>query len=243
MRYLVISDIHSNAPALEAVLRDAPPYDRILCLGDIVGYGPNPNECISRLRSLDAVVIAGNHDWGSVGLADLAMFNHDARQALRWTQRELAQGHWAYLRELSTQLRLTDTVLLAHGSPRDPVWEYLVSPGAAVQIFRDYEFTLLLVGHSHIPLVFEWLETEQSVDVKRPGIGQQLRLDKRRLILNPGSVGQPRDGNPMASYAVMDMEAGTWVFHRVAYPVEITQERMRAAGLPPRLIDRLSYGQ
>lgn len=243
MRYLVISDIHSNAPALEAVLRDAPSFDRVLCLGDVVGYGPNPNECIGRLRSLDAVIIAGNHDWGAVGLAELLMFNRDAREALLWTQYELMQVHRDFLRGLSAQLRLTDEVLLAHGSPRDPVWEYLVGSGAAAQVFQNYEFQLLLVGHSHVPLLFDWREAEQKAEVMRPGVGEQLRLGRRRLILNPGSVGQPRDGNPMASYAVLDTEAGTWVFHRVAYPVEITQERMRAAGLPQRLIDRLSYGQ
>jgi diadenosine tetraphosphatase ApaH/serine/threonine PP2A family protein phosphatase len=134
-------------------------------------------------------------------------------------------------------------VLLAHGSGRDPVWEYLVDTASAQQMFLGYDFDLALVGHSHLPLVLEWREADERVHALRSEEGVPLHLGGRRLILNPGSVGQPRDGNPKASYALMDTDAMTWVFQRRAYPVEITQERMRAQGLPWRLIDRLEYGR
>ena len=245
MRYIVVSDIHSNAPALEAVLRDAPAFDALICLGDIVGYGPDPNACVERVQDFDLRCICGNHDQGAVGQADVLIFNRDAREALSWTQRELTPANLSFLRSLSPAGALDDDgrVVLAHGSPRDPVWEYIVDPSAATQNFRQFGFQLLLVGHSHLPLIFEWLHDEQRVQSLRPEPGVPVYLEGRRLILNPGSVGQPRDGNPRASYAMLDAEASTWTLHRTLYPVEITQERMRANGLPRRLIDRLEIGR
>lgn len=243
MRYLVVSDIHSNAPALEAVLRDAPVFDALVCLGDIVGYGPNPNECVDRLQDYELVCLAGNHDWGAVGQADLLIFNRDARRALTWTQDEMKPSSYRFLRSLSPAHSLIDGVLLAHGSPRDPVWEYLVDLSSATHSFQQFDFQTALVGHSHLPLILEWREEKQGVRAFRPEADAQLHLDGRRLILNPGSVGQPRDGNPMASYALLDTEEMTWSLHRVSYPVEITQERMRAQDLPQRLIDRLEIGR
>ncbi len=245
MRYIVISDIHSNASALEAVLRDAPAFDALICLGDIVGYGPNPNACVERVQDLDPTCVSGNHDQGAVGQADVLIFNRDAREALSWTQRELTPANLSFLRSLSPAAALTDdkSIVMAHGSPRDPVWEYIVDPSAATQNFRQFSFQVLLVGHSHLPLIFEWLDDQQRVAPLRPEPGVPLHIDGRRLILNPGSVGQPRDTNPHASYAMLDTEESTWTLHRTAYPVEITQERMRAKGLPRRLIDRLEVGR
>jgi predicted phosphodiesterase len=243
MRYLVISDIHSNAPALESVLLDAPSFDAVLCLGDMVGYGPNPNECISRIQASDLTCLAGNHDWGAVGKADLFVFNREARQALHWTGRQLTEGNAEFLQDLSPKLSLSDEILMCHGSPRDPVWEYLVDASSAAQNFRHYDFQVVLVGHSHLPLTLEWRENREQVVALRPDVGVRVNLDGRRLILNPGSVGQPRDGNPDASYAMLDTDEMTWWFGRVAYPVEITQERMRAQGLPRRLINRLAVGR
>jgi predicted phosphodiesterase len=243
MRYLVISDIHSNLPALEAVLRDAPPYDAVVCLGDLVGYGPDPNVCVDRLREVDPACLAGNHDWGAIGQADLTIFNRDARQALVWTQGELTASRLAFLQSLSPRLWLQDNILLAHGSPRDPVWEYLVDMSSAFRNFQEVDFGIALVGHSHLPLVMEWREAEQHVQSHRVELGTWLQLDSRRFILNPGSVGQPRDGDPRASYALLDTDAMTWCFRRAEYPVEITQERMRAKVLPQRLIDRLALGR
>ena len=245
MRYIVVSDIHSSAPALEAVLRDAPAFDALICLGDIVGYGPSPNACVERVQDFDLTCLSGNHDQGAIGQADVRIFNREAREALSWTQRELTPANLSFLHSLSPAAALDDDgrILLAHGSPRDPVWEYIVDPSAATQNFRQFRFQLLLVGHSHLPLIFEWLDDQQRVQSLPPEPGVPVNLDGRRLILNPGSVGQPRDGNPRASYAMLDTEASTWTLHRTLYPVEITQERMRANGLPRRLVDRLEIGR
>jgi diadenosine tetraphosphatase ApaH/serine/threonine PP2A family protein phosphatase len=243
MRYIVVSDIHCNAPALESVLQDAPQFDAVLCLGDIVGYGPNPNACVQRIQEFEFTSLAGNHDWGAVGKADLRVFNRDARQALTWTHQELTKANREFLAELPAKAYLNREVLLAHGSPRDPVWEYLVDVASAAQMFRRYEFELLLVGHSHLPLMFEWQPEEERVRPLPAKLDAPLSLEGRRLIVNPGSVGQPRDGNPKASYGLLDVEARTWEFRRTAYPIEITQERMRAKGLPQRLVDRLEIGR
>ena len=245
MRYIVLSDIHSNAPALEAVLRDAPAFDAVICLGDIVGYGPDPNTCVERVQDFDLRCLSGNHDQATVGQADVLIFNREAREALSWTQRELTPANLNFLSGLSPAAALEgeEGVVMAHGSQRDPVWEYVVDPSSATHNFRQFRFQALLVGHSHLPLVFEWLDDQQRVQLLRPEPGVPVYLDGRRLILNPGRVGQPRDGNPRASYAMLDTEASTWTVHRTLYPVEITQERMRAKGLPRRLIDRLEIGR
>jgi predicted phosphodiesterase len=245
MRYLVISDIHGNAPALEAVLRDAQAFDALICLGDIVGYGPNPNTCIERVQDFDLTCLCGNHDQGAIGQADVLIFNRDAREALDWTQRELTPENLRFLSGLSPSAELDGEahIVLAHGSLRDPVWEYIVDPPSATQNFRRFTFQLLMVGHSHLPLIFEWLDDQRRVQLLRPETGVPVHLDGRRLIINSGSVGQPRDGSPHASYGMLDTESSTWTLHRTAYPVEITQERMRANGLPRRLIDRLEVGR
>ncbi len=245
MRYIVVSDIHSNAPALEAVLQDAPSFDAMICLGDMVGYGPDPNDCVVRVQDSDPACLSGNHDQGTVGKADILVFNRDAREALVWTQQQLTHDNLEFLGSLQASTRLpgNEQILLAHGSPRDPVWEYLVDMSSAQHNFQHFDFGVLLVGHSHLPLVFEWLGDQERIQALRPEPDAPIHLDGRRLIFNPGSVGQPRDGNPMASYGILDLDAGLWVFRRVSYPVEITQERMRAQGLPVRLIDRLAVGR
>ena len=243
MRYLVVSDIHGNAPALEAVLQGSPDFDALICLGDMVGYGPNPNECVSRLSDFELVCLAGNHDWGAIGKADLLVFNREARHALLWTQSVMRPTVADYLKRLPPMQALMDGIVLAHGSPRDPVWEYLVDAASAARNFEQFDFHAALVGHSHLPLVHEWLEDDGRVQLLRAEVGMLMHLEGRRLILNPGSVGQPRDGDPRASFASLDTEQMTWSFHRVPYPVTITQERMRAQALPQRLIDRLEVGR
>ncbi len=243
MRYLVISDIHANLPALQSVLMDAAgAYDMVWCLGDLVGYGPNPNQCVERIASLPSVVIAGNHDWGVIGRADLLVFNTHARQALYWTQMELGEEYQEYLRSLPATVRVGD-VLLAHGSVRDPIWEYVLDVHTAQVSFELDTFQVCLVGHTHIPLMFEWLDARNEVRILLPDWEAPVQLEGRRLIVNPGSVGQPRDGDPRASYGILDTDAMTFQYRRVAYPVEITQEQMRARGLPQRLIDRLELGR
>ncbi len=243
MRYLVFSDVHGNFPALQSVLMDAPDYDEAICLGDLVGYGPNPNECVDRVRDLKLTCIAGNHDWGSIGRADLSVFNREARQALIWTQQRMVPSVQSFLGGLEPRLELTDSILLSHGSPRDPVWEYMVNAGIATDNFRQFDFQVGLVGHSHVPTVFEMPSEDGRAKLLSSEVEQPLALEGRRFILNPGSVGQPRDSDPRSSYATLDTEAMTWTFHRVEYPVEITQERMRAVELPVRLINRLSVGR
>ncbi len=242
MRYVVISDIHGNFPALQMVLRDAEPFDAVLCLGDIVGYGPNPNECVERIQEFPLTCIVGNHDWGAIGRADLHIFNSDARQALFWTQHELTLENRNFLSDLPMTMRIEDT-LLAHGSPREPIWEYLVDARSAKENFVMHDFQIALVGHTHLPLALEWVEEFNHARILLPDWNVPLQLEGRRLIINPGSVGQPRDGNPRASYAIFDTDAMTWESRRVPYAVEITQERMRARGLPQRLIDRLQVGR
>ena len=243
MRYLVFSDVHSNFPALQSVLMDAPDFDEVVCLGDLVGYGPNPNECVDRVRDLALTCIAGNHDWGAIGRADLSIFNREAREALLWTQEMMTSSVRSFLDILELRVDLTESVLLSHGSPRDPIWEYMVDVATATENFQRFDFQVGLVGHSHVPTIFEMPSSERRARILQRELDQPLDLEGRRLILNPGSVGQPRDGDPRASYAVLDTGAMTWTFHRVEYPVEITQERMRAADLPPRLINRLSVGR
>ncbi len=242
MRYVVISDIHSNYPALQTVLTYAQPFDAILCLGDLVGYGPSPNECVERIQDFPHTAIVGNHDWGAIGRADLLVFNNDARQALYWTQHELHPENRNFLSDLPLTMRMEE-ILLAHGSPREPIWEYVVDVRTATANFKEYDFETALVGHTHLPVIFEWVESVQQTRILLPDWDAPINLDSRRLILNPGSVGQPRDGDPRSSYAILDTDEKTWEFRRVPYAVEITQERMRARGLPQRLIERLELGR
>lgn len=242
MRYAIISDVHGNLTALRAVLHDAGAFDALWCLGDLVGYGPSPNECIEAVQEYPHICIAGNHDWGAIGRSDLLVFNNEARQALIWTQSELHPENRLYLSELPTKI-MVDDVLLTHGSPREPIWEYLLDVDRAKLNFLAEDFQIALVGHTHIPLTYEWLPPGREARLLLPDWGEAIQLDSRRLILNPGSVGQPRDGDPRASYALLDTDALTWEARRVSYAVEITQERMRARGLPQRLIDRLELGR
>jgi len=242
VRYLVISDVHANLTALEAVLADAPEFDEIWCLGDLVGYGPNPNECIERIQDFSHVSLAGNHDWAALGRLDLGSFNTDARTVSIWTQAELSPAAREYLSELPTHVE-QDGVFMAHASPREPVWEYILDANQAFANFAQFSTPMCLVGHTHIPIVFELDEQQRRCETMIPPFSDPLVLGSRRMIINPGSVGQPRDGDPRASYALLDLDAMTCEFRRVAYPVEITQERMRARGLPRRLIERLEMGR
>jgi len=242
LHYLIVSDIHANLVALQTVLADAPGFDEIWCLGDLVGYGPNPNECIERIQEFPHLSLAGNHDWAALGKLDIRNFNTDARAATIWTQSKLSATSREYLSSLPTHLE-KDGFYMAHASPREPVWEYILDANVAYANFAHFSSPFCLVGHTHIPLIFELNEERQRCEIMIPPLNGRLDLANRRMIINPGSVGQPRDGDPWASYAILDTGNMTWEFHRVAYPVEITQERMRARDLPPRLIDRLEIGR
>jgi len=242
VRYLIISDIHANLVALEAVLADAPDFTEIWCLGDLVGYGPNPNECIERIQEHLHVCLAGNHDWAVLGKLDLRNFNTDARNANTWTRSELTSESRMYLSKLPTHME-HEGFYLAHASPREPVWEYILDASIAYTNFSHFSTLVCLVGHTHVAIAFELDEQRQRCETIISPLSTPLELGPNRMIINPGSVGQPRDGDPRASYALLDAENMTWEFHRVAYPIEITQERMRARGLPRRLIERLEMGR
>ncbi len=242
MRCLIVSDIHGNLAALEAVLEDAPDFDEVWCLGDLVGYGPQPNECIECVQEYPHVSLSGNHDWAALGKLDLSSFNRIARIANQWTQEELTQESITYLRKCPSHME-QDDFYLAHGSPREPVWEYILDTAVAYANFEHFSTPFCLVGHTHVPIAFELDEQQRCSEAHIPPFSNPLSLGPQRAILNPGSVGQPRDGDPRASYALLNTEKMNWEFRRVTYPVEITQELMRARDLPRRLIDRLEVGR
>ena len=242
MRILIFSDIHSNLAALETVLKAASEqgYDRVWCLGDIVGYGPAPNECVAQVRNLEALSVAGNHDWGALGKIPLEDFNPDAQAAALWTRDQLTPENVAYL-DGQAKMRVEGNITLAHGSPRFPIWEYIQLPSIATANFAHFDTAYCLVGHTHVPAVFRALNN-RGVEMFLPQSDAPVPLGEERLIVNPGSVGQPRDGDSRASYALLDSEAGTIQFHRVEYPIDLTQAQMKEAGLPPRLAARLAFG-
>jgi diadenosine tetraphosphatase ApaH/serine/threonine PP2A family protein phosphatase len=242
MRRLILSDIHSNLVALEAVLEDAPSELPVWCLGDIVGYGPRPNECIQRLRSLEVeACVVGNHDWAVMGKVDVRDFNLDAQRSVVWTQRQLAPANLEYLEHLPLSV-VRDEFTLVHGSPREPIWEYILYPPIARRNFEHVETRHCLVGHTHVPVAFRFDAEQQTLETEHLVEGRPLLLERGRLIINPGSIGQPRDGDARASYAILDTEAGTLECCRVAYDIAEVQVRMERAGLPQRNVMRLSYG-
>jgi predicted phosphodiesterase len=242
MRVLVISDIHANLAALEAVLKDAGPYDAAWCLGDLVGYGPDPNECVALVRTLpELICLVGNHDKGVLADIDINVFNGDARAAIAWTQAVATRETLDYLRELEPECLWNDYTLV-HGSPRQPIWEYILDRYIARENFPLIATSYCLVGHTHQPAIYHLVDHGASVLEEEPDYAAARALGRERLILNPGSVGQPRDNDPDAAYALLDTDHDTWEFCRVSYDIAVTQNRMRAAGLPERLATRLEYG-
>ena len=241
MRVAVVSDIHSNLHALEAVLAaiaaEAP--DELWCLGDLVGYGPRPNECCATIAERADVCLAGNHDLAVRGTIDLEEFGGEAAVAARWTREVLAPEAQALLDRLEPQ-GSAHGVALYHGSARDPVWEYVLSDEGAFATLELTDAPLVLVGHSHVAL-----QVVQSGEELAGGVakdGTDLELDGVRALLNPGSVGQPRDGDPRAAYLLLDLDAQRASFRRVEYDVKLTQREMRDAGLPEMLAGRLELG-
>jgi diadenosine tetraphosphatase ApaH/serine/threonine PP2A family protein phosphatase len=243
MRLAVLSDIHSNLVALDAVLEDLaaqPAVDEIWACGDIVGYGPQPNEVIARLVERGARAVMGNHDGAAVGRVDVAWFNDAAAAAIGWTAKVLNAASREWLDALPE--RLVDEELTAvHGSPRDPVWEYITSPDVAAANLAAFETRICLFGHTHFPVVYA--ETGAGMSEATGVARGPIPLPGSRLLLNPGSVGQPRDGNRDSSYFVLDLDASTVEFRRVAYDIGATQALMREVGLPRWLIDRLEQGR
>ncbi len=243
MRALIISDVHANLEALKKVLEDANQrggFDQVWCLGDVVDYGPDPGPCIEALAELDLLCVAGNHDYAALGRIGVENFNTYARQSALWTMEHLGEDHRTFLEQLP-EIETWGEFTLAHGSLRDPLWEYLVNDHAATENFRRMSTPFCLVGHSHLPFVCP--EVQGRPRFQALNDGQEIALGDIRVIANPGSVGQPRDGDRRASYMLFDIEKGRLSLHRVAYDVSATQERMRLLGLHPYLIERLSYGR
>ena len=241
MRTLIVSDIHSNVVALDAVIADARqegPIDRVWCLGDVVGYGPEPMACIERLWDLDAVVICGNHDAVVVGRIDISAFNGAAAQAARWNGTRLSAEARDYLTTLPETV-VEAPFTLVHGTPRNPMWEYLTSGAQAEQAWGSIPTPHALVGHTHYQFT---CSRTRGVEQAGPG-GRVVRLGDDRLVANPGSVGQPRDGDPRSAYAVFDDEAATVALRRTPYDIVATQRAMIDAGLPRPLIERLTVGR
>lgn len=241
MRIGIVSDIHSNLEALSAVIAAMGPVDQVWCLGDIVGYGPQPNECIAVLTGLKHLAVAGNHDRAAIGQMDLEEFNPYAAAAARWTMEQLSPTSSEYLSGLPATL-VSGELTLVHGSPRDPLWEYVLSVDTARVSFDHFEGPFCLVGHTHVPSVFT-LDDGRVRAERIVGAGE-LSLDRpeARFILNPGSVGQPRDGDPRAAFLVIDTDRRSASWRRVEYPFEQTQDKMRRGGLPSRLVERLAGG-
>jgi diadenosine tetraphosphatase ApaH/serine/threonine PP2A family protein phosphatase len=244
MRIAVLSDIHANLAALEAVASDLPPIDQVWVLGDIVGYGPNPNEVITTLQAMGARSVLGNHDGAAIGTVDASYFNPDARTAIEWTAGVLDANARAYVAALP-EVRRDGELTAVHGSPRDPIWEYITGPQIAAANFEHFSTRLCLFGHTHLPVVFRAVVEGVEATVGVPG--ERVALGGDRCLLNPGSVGQPRDGLPDAAYAIVDTgedpTADAIEFRRVRYDIDRTQRQMHELGLPTRLADRLSYGR
>lgn len=241
MRILIISDIHANLTALEAVLADAGTFDAAWCLGDLVGYGPDPNECVERIKELPGLqCVLGNHDAAAVGSIDIDAFNPDARKTVMWTHDHLTPANTEYLQNLPERLDL-EHITLVHGSPFRPVWEYLLDTRSATISFEFFDTAYCFVGHTHLPVIYLLPDTRLTAQLIVPEHVSQMTLAPR-AILNPGSVGQPRDRDPRAAYAMLDLADYAWEWHRVEYDIQSVQERMRQEDLPERHINRLSAG-
>jgi diadenosine tetraphosphatase ApaH/serine/threonine PP2A family protein phosphatase len=241
VKYAVVSDIHANLEALNAVFERLAPDDGLLCLGDIVGYGPNPNECVAAIRERASACILGNHDVAAVDNYGVAYFNPAARDAIAYTQRVLTPENAAWLDTLAYEVRMPE-YLLVHGAPVD-YFSYILDKPAAARAFAASDAPLILVGHTHIPAYYQ-LTAGGTIEHRHVQHGGTLPLEPgARYIVNVGSVGQPRDLNPQASFAFYDPAAATVSWERVEYPIAAVQEKMEAAHLPAALVRRLSAGR
>ncbi len=240
MRYAVISDVHGNIEALQAVLEDIKnkKIENILFLGDAVGYGPDPEECVKTLFYSCQILLAGNHDWAVLDLTDIDYFNPHAKAAILWTKENLSEEALSMLRrfEISREVE-NKKIFLVHSTPKNPTeWNYLLTLWDAEINFHYFDNPICLIGHSHYPFIIERLPSGEMITHR-----EKAKLDSsKRYIINVGSVGQPRDGDPRACYSVIDE---WWVrFYRVEYDVKKTQKKMKAYGLPQSLIKRLQHG-
>ena len=246
MRYLIVSDIHANLEALEAVLAHASgQYEEVLCCGDLVGYGADPNAVVEWARTTCTAVVRGNHDKACTGLDDLEWFNPVARQAAEWTQQALTESNAAYTRSLPRGPITLSGFQLVHGSPFDED-EYVISGVEAAEAFGYLETRLAFFGHTHVQGGFLWNHSRVENVGRMPARAERQRLEidpDCAYLVNPGSVGQPRDGDSRAAYIVYDSDGGQLFYRRAVYDVAAAQRKIYDAGLPPILADRLSVGR
>jgi predicted phosphodiesterase len=246
MRVAVLSDIHANLRALDAILAEAGTVDAIWHLGDVVGYGPDPDAVVARLRECGAQGVRGNHDLAAIGDDVIRDFNVDARAAMEWTRRTISPATRDWLAALPPRLAIGDWSLV-HGSPRDPTWEYILTELAAAENLALIPSPYGLFGHTHLPIAYVLGEgatrgVAPRIETRVADAGTSLAIDGGRALVNPGSVGQPRDGDPRASGLVLDLAAGRMTWIRAAYDIAATQRAMGAAGLPARGASRLALG-
>jgi diadenosine tetraphosphatase ApaH/serine/threonine PP2A family protein phosphatase len=242
----VISDIHANLPALETVLGaiDGAEIEEIWCLGDVLGYGAEPDECANLVRERCAICLVGNHDLAVFGALDIAAFSEAAAEAVAWTQENVSERSLAPLRELEPAGE-REGIGLFHASPRDPVWEYVLSAEQANACFDVQPTRIALIGHSHVSLYFARPTVEEEGEEIRGSQASDdtlLDLSSGQWLINPGSVGQPRDGDPRAAWLELDTDEQAARFHRTRYDVDRAAASIVAAGLPRRLADRLQVG-
>ncbi|HVA94172.1 MAG TPA: metallophosphoesterase family protein [Candidatus Dormibacteraeota bacterium] len=247
MRFLILSDIHANITALDAALAAVQDrWERVLCLGDIVDYGPDPNEVTSRVKALAPIIIRGNHDKAVAGLSSLDDFNPVAKISARWTREQLRPENLDYIAQLPAGPLSADSLTLVHGAYHDED-EYVFVPGQAMGGLVDSPSTVTFFGHTHYQGGFSYRAGQIGVIQLKPEPGSNfaaLRLaPDTRYLLNPGSIGQPRDGDPRAALAIADLDHDVIEFWRVPYDIGAVQQRMRAAGLPASLIDRIGLGR
>lgn len=242
MLYGIISDIHANLEAFDVVLNKLYRVDKIICLGDIVGYGPNPNECVKKVREMNIPSAAGNHDKAVTGDMEITWFNYNARSAIEYTQREIKGENLDFLKGL-TEIHEEDDFQYVHGSLRSPLREYITNIFEAVPTLERMTKKICFVGHSHIPL-FIAQKDDGNFDGRILMDEEEVVTDEySKIVINVGAIGQPRDGDPRASYGLYDTETKIFSLHRVEYNIEMVQEKMKTAGLPQPLIERLSFGR
>lgn len=240
MRYGIFADIHGNLEALETVIKAYAKenIDQYVCAGDIVGYGSNPKKCLQLVKNLKAIVVAGNHDYAVCGLSDISHFSLPAREAVLWTKKQLVETELSYLSSLPLTIT-KEKFIVVHSSLNSPLdWHYITDKSSACQSFTSQETPLCFVGHSHVPGIF-LEENRQIIASPQDKIKFKIGI---KYIINVGSVGQPRDGNPKACYTVYDTETNLLEIKRMGYNLEITQEKIIKAGLPQILAERLAGG-
>ena len=243
MRIAIVSDIHGNRHAFEAVLEAVTASDsqELWCLGDLVGYGAEPDACVELARRHAAICLAGNHDLGVRGSLPLEEFSRGANLAAKWTQSVITPETLAFLQQLKP-LNTDESVGLYHASPRDPVWEYVLSPLQAELCLDAQAHRVCLIGHSHVALFF-WRAAGAAATGETRGADEELEIDSGEWLINPGSVGQPRDGDPRAAWLELDTDDWRAVYRRTEYDIAGAAAAIRAARLPDSLAERLAFGQ